>query len=213
LEPYVRSKWPQTIISWTRLLAGKVRDPLLGRDVLLGVLLGMFWVFVFYFGYFFDIRLGEQPMFSSTSVLDGTMPAISMWLGKMLGGLVGVLLFFFVLVFLRVLVRNPWLSAALFVVFFTIPKVLASNHKLIDGPVWAIIYLIAAFAVVRFGLIVLATATFTADVLLNIPFTLDSSDWYAPVSILMMLSFVGLALWGFYFSLAGQKIFKEELFE
>src|SRR5262249_12273016 len=31
LEPYVRRLWPHTIISWTRLMAGKVRGPLGGR--------------------------------------------------------------------------------------------------------------------------------------------------------------------------------------
>ncbi len=33
LEPYVRRVWPRTLISWTRLLSGYVRDPLVGRDV------------------------------------------------------------------------------------------------------------------------------------------------------------------------------------
>src|SRR6185295_1479013 len=41
LEPYVRKRWPETIISWTRALAGRFRDPLVGRDVLLGCLLGV----------------------------------------------------------------------------------------------------------------------------------------------------------------------------
>jgi len=36
LEPYVRRHWPQAIISWSRLVAGRLRDPLVGRDVLLG---------------------------------------------------------------------------------------------------------------------------------------------------------------------------------
>ena len=213
LEPYVRSKWPQTIVSWTRLLSGKLRDPLVGRDVLLGALLGIFWVFVFYAGYLFDMRLGERPLLSSTNVLDGVRPAVSLWFGNIVGGLLGVLLFFFILVFLRVLVRNAWISAGLFIVLFTVPKVLASNHRLVDAPVWAIIYLIAAFAVVRFGLIALATATFTANVLLNVPFTLDSADWYAPTSILIGLSFAALSLWGFSAALAGQKLIKEERFE
>ncbi len=213
LEPYVRSKWPQTIVSWTRLLSGKLRDPLVGRDVLLGTLLGVVWVFVFYAGYLFDMRLGDRPVLSSTNILDGVRPAVSMWFGNIIGGLLGVLMFFFILVFLRVLVRNAWISAVLFVVLFTVPKVLASNHRLADAPVWTIIYLIAAFAVVRFGLIALATATFTANVLLNVPFTVDSGDWYAPTSVLIVLSFVALALWGFYTALAGQKLIKGELFE
>ena len=38
LEPYVRRKQPQTLISWSRLLSGKVRDPLVGHDLLVGSL-------------------------------------------------------------------------------------------------------------------------------------------------------------------------------
>ena len=31
----------ETLISWTRLLSGRVRDPLVGRDILIGVLAGV----------------------------------------------------------------------------------------------------------------------------------------------------------------------------
>lgn len=213
LEPYARSKWPQTLVSWARLLSGKLRDPLVGRDILLGTLLGLTWVLVFYVGYLFDIRVGERPILSSTEYLDGGRSVMALWLGNILGGLIGVLMFFFILVFLRVLTRNAWVSAALFVALFATPRILASSHRLIDGPIWILIYLIAAFAIVRFGLIALAVATFTANVMLNVPYTLDTSYWYAPGVILTGLSFVALAVWGFYTSLAGQKLLKEELFE
>jgi serine/threonine-protein kinase len=167
LEPYVRSKWPQTIVSWSRLLSGKLRDPMVGRDVLFGTLLGLAWTLVFFVGYFFDIRLGERPLLPQLDYLEGIRATVSIWLGNIIGALVGLLLFFFVLVLLRVVVRNRWLAAALFVIIFTTPKIIGSEHPLIDGPVWMIIYGIAAFAVVRFGLIVLAMAGFTANVLLN----------------------------------------------
>jgi hypothetical protein len=123
------------------------------------------------------------------------------------------LIFFFILVILRVIVRNRWLAAGLFVVIFTVPHILSSDHPLIETPVWTIVYAIAAIAVVRFGLIVLATATFLANVLLNLPFTLDFSDLYAASSLCVLLSFVALAAWGFYTSLAGQRLWKDELFE
>ena len=42
LEPYVRRRWPATLVSWSRLLAGGFRDPLVGRDVLVGCLSGAF---------------------------------------------------------------------------------------------------------------------------------------------------------------------------
>ena len=41
LEPVVRRRWPHRIISWSRLLAGDLRDPLVGRDILFGILLGI----------------------------------------------------------------------------------------------------------------------------------------------------------------------------
>jgi len=41
LEPYVRRLWPQSIVSWSRLLAGRLRDPLVGRDLLIGMTLGV----------------------------------------------------------------------------------------------------------------------------------------------------------------------------
>ena len=33
LEPYVRRRWPDALVSWTRVLAGRFRDPLVGRDI------------------------------------------------------------------------------------------------------------------------------------------------------------------------------------
>ena len=36
VEPYVRKFWPQIMITWSRVLRGKFRDPLLGRDILIG---------------------------------------------------------------------------------------------------------------------------------------------------------------------------------
>ena len=43
VEPFVRRRWPQTIVSWSRILGGKLRDPLVGGDILIGVAFGLFW--------------------------------------------------------------------------------------------------------------------------------------------------------------------------
>jgi len=148
-----------------------------------------------------------------TEVLSGLRPSIGLWLNNVVGAVYGVLMFFFVLVLLRVLVRNRWVAAALFVVLFTFPKILGSHNVPVDTVVWVIIYAIAAFAVVRFGLIALAMATFTANVLLNVPYTLNFSLWYAPIALCVVASFLVLAVWAFYVCLAGQRIFEKDLFE
>ena len=40
IEPFLRRYWPERIIAWRRLLSGGFRDPLVGRDLLIGCLLG-----------------------------------------------------------------------------------------------------------------------------------------------------------------------------
>jgi hypothetical protein len=40
IEPYARRRWPEMLISWTRVLAGNFYDSRIGRDVMLGALGG-----------------------------------------------------------------------------------------------------------------------------------------------------------------------------
>ena len=40
LEPYIRRTWPELLVSWARILSGEFTDPIVGRDLFLGILLG-----------------------------------------------------------------------------------------------------------------------------------------------------------------------------
>jgi serine/threonine protein kinase len=213
LEPYVRRNWPQTIISWTRFLGGNLRDPLVGRDLLFGVVLGVLWLGVIAVGTFFLIGTGVSPQLGSPELLLGVRETVASGLVTVIGSIRSSLVFFFLIVLLRALVKNRWLAAMIFVLLFSVPRLLGSEHLLIETPLWVIIYGIAAFAVVRFGLIVLAVAALTVDVLVNVPITLDFSNWYAARAFCVLLSFVAIAAWGFYSSLAGQRLWKDELFD
>ena len=50
IEPYVRRRWPNALISWNRALAGNLRDPLVGRDLLVGALAGVLIVLAYVAG-------------------------------------------------------------------------------------------------------------------------------------------------------------------
>ena len=41
IEPYARRLWPDGLLGWTRLFAGHIRDPRVGRDILIGCLFGI----------------------------------------------------------------------------------------------------------------------------------------------------------------------------
>ncbi len=213
IEPFVRRRWPHAIISWSRLMAGQVRDPLVGRDVLYGVLLGMCWALIYSIFYLLRLRAGDAPALGTTDYLLGARHVLGSWMWHLATSVQGTLLFFFVMFLLRVILRKPWLAALAFVAVWTAIKTIGSHHVLIDVSTFAAIYAIAAFVILRFGFIALAIGMFTVDVLLNIPVTTNLSSWYLGGSLFVMVTIIGLAVWGFYVSLAGQKIWKENLFE
>jgi hypothetical protein len=164
-------------------------------------------------GFLFLRRTNDTPILPSTALLVGDRQVAGIWLLNVVQCILGTLEFFFVLFLLKVLLRNKWLAAGGFVAICATMNTLRTPHAEIWVPVWLVVFSIAAFAVTRFGLITLAAALFTANVLLNLPYTLDFSLWYANGAFLVVLSFVAIAAWGFYLSLGGQKLWKGEAFE
>ena len=210
IEPYVRKHWPHAIISWSRLMTGQVRDPLVGRDTLYGVLLGMSWALIYALFYLMRLRAGDAPAFATTEYLLGTRHVIGSWLWQLAISVQGTLLFFFLMFIVRGVLRKPWMAVLAFVIIWTAIKTAGNQHLLLTA--FAAIYAVAAFTLMRFGFIVLATGMFTVDLLLNVPITTHLSSWYAGSSMFVVLTVSALALWGCYTALGGQKIWKENLF-
>ena len=211
LEPYVRRYWPQAVISWSRLLAGRVRDPLVGRDILFGVLLGVVWIVIFKINSFVLMKMGASPPLFSTDYLVSTRQALGAWLYQVPSAILGTLQFFFLLMGLRVLLRKDWLATIAFVAIFTVVKTLGTQYPMVEGATAVVVYLILALIVYHFGLIPLACAIFTVDLLASVPFTGDFSSWYLGTTMFALLSVVALAAWGFYHSLGGESLWKPDI--
>jgi len=211
LEPWVRKRWPQAIISWSRALSGQFRDPLVGRDILFGVMLGVVWILIFQFRSIQMMHRGAAPPLQSQEYLMGGREALGAWLLQIPQSIVFTLLFFFLLLGLKVLLRKDWLAAIAFVAVYALPLGLSSSHVAVELPSEILIYSVAVLLVFRFGLVPLACAIFTVDMLANVPFSADLSAWYMPASVLALLSIVALAAWGFYQSLGGEPLWRAEV--
>jgi len=211
LEPWVRRRWPQTIISWSRLLSGQFRDPLVGRDILFGVMLGVVWILIFQIHAIPIMRAGGAPGVPQPEYLRGGREALGMWLSQAANSILGTLHFFLLLLGLKFVLRKDWLAAIAFVAIFALPRGFASTYMPVELPTQILIYAIAVLIVLRFGLIPLACAIFTVNMVGGIPFTPDLSAWYMPTFILALLSVVALAGWGFYQSLGGEPLWRLEV--
>jgi hypothetical protein len=212
VEPWIRRRWPHAIISWSRLISGQLRDPLVGRDILFGVAFGAVWILIFAFVNVPMAKLGASPSFNSSAYLLGGRLALGQWLKQIPNSIIGTLQFFFVAAGLRWIFRKDWIAAIPFVLFFTGMQYLQNSaHAAVFVSAYGLVFIILVIIVFRFGLVPLAVAAFTVDMLANVPLTSDFSEWYMGTTVLALLSVVALAGWGFYHSLGGGPVWQGEM--
>ncbi len=215
LEPYVRRFWPDGILGWTRLMSGYVRDPRVGRDVLIGcvVAIGLAVQEALYhylpprFGY-----PGEIPRFEgNVGALGSPSIALTILFDGMVGGVFVAMFAVLGYVLLRLALRQTALAIAAAVVLlalFQAQQVLTSANPLWMAAIFqAAVIAVIATVVVRYGLLVTAVAAAAGNVVDGIPLTASLSHWSATTSNLAMAVMLGLTLFGFYAARAGQPLF------
>ena len=212
LEPYVRRRWPATLVSWSRLLAGGFRDPLVGRDVLVGCLLGAFSITLYRLLWFVPAWLGyspSQPMEGPQSAFLGARAIIADLAIALPADLFIPLIFLFVLFLFRALLRREWAAAVACVLFFSVFLALGSPDVPINLVRWLIVTGLSVFLLIRFGLLALVAQGFLYGPLSNIfPLTTQMSSWYAGFSLAGILLVAALTLYAFYISLGGRPVFR-----
>jgi serine/threonine-protein kinase len=207
LEPVVRRLWPRSLITWTRLLSGRWQDPLVARDVLIGLLIGLGYDLMFAASNAIQMRLGAKPGTGATlDNLLGISHALSNVVDRILVGLDASLLFFLLFFLLRALLRKEWLAGAGFVVLFLIPRAFSTDYPQVELPAIAIVYAAIVFMLVRSGLLALVVAIFVTDLVGELVFTTNFSAWYGAGSLLFVVVVAGLAIFAFRKSLGGHRI-------
>lgn len=219
LEPHIRRRWPRLIISWSRLLAGSYRDPMVGRDMLIGTLLGLAHTLAILSMYLLSNGVGkpvppltgiDPTTLGGVRILILTVLGISVYQWFLLG--MGVL---FLLLLLYIILRREWLAAAVLWVIFATVEVLAFA---MPGPLtlWItplIIATIAVVAVARFGLLTTISFQFFFDLSFHYTMTPDLSAWYAQTTFIILPILITVALYSFYTSLGGQPLFRNAIIQ
>ena len=181
LEPHARRVWPQVLVSWSRLMDGRFRDPVVGRDLLVGVLAGAAMTLVTLAHYELP-RLLAWPAFkpaaSNLATLLGTRAIVGLLADHLVSALLNALLGAAGLALARLLTRRRWSAYALATAFFSF---LASRDQFqtgvlaLDLVLGAILVLIVLGAIFRFGLLAGLAAFFAHFASLRTPATLDPS--------------------------------------
>jgi len=211
LEPYVRRRWPQTLIAWSAVLIGRLRDPVVGRDVLIGCTVAAAqWLLNSLIDVVWKPHLGAwAPNQDILIPLAGGRSSVALMFMGIPHAVRETLFFFFLIFLLRVLLRNQWLAAAGFAAIFASLDLVSGAHPRLDAAVSFVVLFGFAYVILRWGLLAFATTLLVAGIS-RVPLA-DTSSWYFGGTAIILAAAVALALWGFRISLGNQKLWTAEL--
>jgi serine/threonine protein kinase len=216
LEPLVRRWWPHRIISWNRLLAGNWRDPLVGRDVLLGCVVGLIFPIVFFSSSIAASSMGappHRPALSNPRMLLGIRAAIGDFVydNFIFNTLFFGFGFLFMFIIFYIVLRREWLATAVFGILLTFLFAFSIGNNAADLVASTFFSGAMVIVLLRIGFLAFITVSVINDLFFAFPLTTDLSVWYSDVVLLAIAMFTALVIYGFYTSLGGQKLFKSEL--
>jgi serine/threonine-protein kinase len=195
VEPYVRRRWPHTLITWTRLLSGEFRDPLVGRDILIGCAGGI------------ALNLQRNGRAVLTTDVFPDIPlalnGLNGWIAQLFS--IGVLSMFialfslFLIFAFRLITRSDKAAMAVVVLILSVP----TGLRAISAGSWIEVLSILLFfsiwvlLLTRFGLLSMFIAVFTGITTSAFPLTLQTSAWYSSHGYAALAVILALALYGF----------------
>ena len=211
MEPYVRRRWPQIMIAWSRLLGGGVRDPLVGGHVLLGIALGvglhtLLWIPLLFSQKSGTLSFQEPPLSTLLDARHMTLAVVGATLAAVFGSLL-ILLFLFEF---RAMFRRLWLAVAVLIVLLV---VLLAPTTLIYVFFDVLIAALVVFSLIRFGVLALMSGIVVLLTLGAFLFAADFSAWYADSSLFAIGSVLALTGYALYTALAGRPLFKAGFLE
>jgi len=212
VEPFLRRRWPHRLVAWTRMVDGRFLDPLVGREVLIGVVAATAMVAISTLpamlerGHDIELLVGNLPMRRAADF----WAIVTDCLGD--GPMKGIGTFAMILL-MRVIFRRDalaWTATGLLMVMASLPSSSPSPLQ------WASVALITAIIMwtARVGVLAVVVAVAISELLtICAPLTLDFSRWYAWETGVVAVLTLAIAFWGFRAAMGRQRMFSAAAFD
>jgi serine/threonine-protein kinase len=213
MEPFARRTWPKGMIAWNRLLAARLRDPLLGRDILIGALGGLavelWWRFYPLLIDWLSLPANEPLTIDLTS-LAGVRHALAMNVHNIVTSLYRPIGWLFIVLLLRPLLRKEWLAALVVTLVFAAVGTSQDPNVMVLLPFSILSIGLYFFLLLRVGLLSAIAASLFMFISQQVVLTMDMSSWYAGRSLFTLLLLAALAVYAFYISLGSRPLLGNE---
>jgi serine/threonine-protein kinase len=207
VEPTVRRRWPGSLVSWTRLLAGRVRDPMVGRDALLGMTFAAGAHVLWVAGQSLGAARAPQPLEGvRLDMLLGWRPFAAWMVQNLIVSVTASLFAVVVVVGLRAVLRHERLAEAGAVVVLAL--VIAAGTRL-SG--WSVAFALLGSAVlvvlIRSGLLAVMVGSFFLSAgRPEVPLTSELGAWYGLPTLGWLIVAGCVAVFGLSVSLGGRPL-------
>jgi len=207
-EPYVRKYWPKALIGWTRVAGGRFRDPVVGRDLLVGVAWGLFNACL-NLSYIAAPALAGWPSPPAWLVAAGPLSGTAMVLVTLATitnlSLVNGLVSTFVITLLRRLSTSLWVLVPASMIVFGLlgdPTYTIEGGRLRVQLFWIATAFVPAIVAIRYGLLAVMVAALASNLTCNVVFTLDPERAYFQASLVPAAAILSMALAGYRYARA-----------
>jgi serine/threonine-protein kinase len=214
VEPFIRRRWPTLLIGWARLASGQVGNPMVGRDVLIGIAAGLTHVLIASGDGMIVGRVtgrDEGPYLGDTGVLLGLRASLADVFGAISGGIRDGLIVIVCLVIFMIVLRRKSLAAGALYALAVTAFTFATAGQWTAIPFNAFLAGVMTLVAVRYGLLAFAFLQGTFGAIFSIPSV--SASWAAPMMVIPYAAVALLALWAFHTSLGGQPMFSASLLD
>jgi serine/threonine-protein kinase len=209
IEPHVRRHWPDALISWSRVRAGRTRDPLVASHILVGISA----IMAFEALHFAVIAAGDaalrdwQPFPALLQSLNGSRLFVAVLLRQISYGIFASILLLLAVVLVRKVVRRLWLADLLAAMAFAASTFLIYSNP-IQGATAGILNMGFTYLVLwmlrRFGLVAAFAGVITNQVL-TMTGPIQLSSWYAGRSLVTLAVPALAAAWALWVVLSSYR--------
>ena len=197
---------PKTLIGWTRFIDGRLSDPLVGRDILIGCAAGA----LSRLAVVLPLAVSDRSVTAGAYAGLPQASLLDLW-GRMTNSAAQIVILALALSFLYSLTflalgRRPWAAFALWLFFLGaigfIPGLTINNARpaasLLTSIFWTLGWALWLFILFRRGILAFLVMGTTAWLLAASLPTLDFNAWYGSTIVAGLVMFIGLAAYAFY---------------
>ena len=209
VEPYIRRYWPQMLIGWSRAMERRWFDPLLGREILMGMLIGVLGAF--------SIKLIDSLFLTPDTAwslqwfsANSSNELVELQVSQFWRGFTWAIWYLAQLAIFRMLLGKPWLAviAVILVGVIMNPGLLWNKpESMIHFTTIGIWMLLLNLSMTRWGFIAGIAFIFSSMNLLSVPLSFNFIEWYRPATVSVLISILSLTAFGFYHAIGGRSAF------